>query len=111
MMIGIATDILGLRDSHFSSVTELLYALEQVRNAPPQKIVARVFMAGASANQVLTNVAAHAAEALNEFGRNGGSFGERAKLFAGTWDLWFVQHLDATHRFVVGPQPRQPYMH
>jgi hypothetical protein len=52
MMMGIATDILGLRDSHFSSVTELLYALEQVRDAPPQKIVARVFMAGAAANLI-----------------------------------------------------------
>ena len=109
--MGIATDILGLRDNHFSSVTELLYALEQVRYSPPQKICARIFMAGAAANLVLTNVAAHAAEALNEFGRNGGSFGERAKLFAGTWDLWFVQQLDASHRPVVGPKPRQPYTH
>jgi hypothetical protein len=65
-VLGVATDILGLRDNHFSSVTELLYALEQVRDAPPQKICARIFMAGAAANLVLTNVAAHAAEALSE---------------------------------------------
>jgi hypothetical protein len=64
--MGIATEILGLRDNHFSSVTELLYALEQVCDAPIKKISARVFMAGAAANLVLTNVAAHAAEALSE---------------------------------------------
>jgi hypothetical protein len=64
--MGIATDILGLRDNHFSSVTELLYALEQVCDAPMEKISARVFMAGAAADLVLTNVAAHAAEALSE---------------------------------------------
>ena len=64
--MGIATDILGLRDNHFSSVNELLYALEQVCNAPVDKISARVFLAGAAADLVLTNVAAHAAEALSE---------------------------------------------
>jgi hypothetical protein len=64
--MGIATDILGLRDNHFSSVTELLYALGQVCDAPMEKISARVFMAGAAADLVLTNVAAHAAEALSE---------------------------------------------
>jgi hypothetical protein len=64
--MGIATDILGLRDHHFSSVVELLAALEQVHDAPVGKISARVFLAGEAADIVLTNVAAHAAEALSE---------------------------------------------
>lgn len=64
--MGIATDILGLRDHHFSSVAELLAALEQVLDAPVDKISARVFLAGEAADKVLTNVAAHAAEALSE---------------------------------------------
>jgi hypothetical protein len=65
-IVGIAADILGLRNDHFSSVAELLAALEQVRDAPVDKISARVFLAGAAADLVLTNVAAHAAEALSE---------------------------------------------
>jgi hypothetical protein len=64
--MGIATDILGLRNHHFSSVAELLAALEQVHEAPVDKISARVFLAGEAADVVLTNVAAHAAEALSE---------------------------------------------
>ena len=44
--MGIATDILGLRHHHLSSVAELLAALEQVRDAPVGKILARVFLAG-----------------------------------------------------------------
>src|SRR5580700_9078383 len=65
-IVGIAADILGLRNHHFSSVAQLLAALEQVCDAPVDKISARVFLAGAAANLVLTNVAAHAAEALSE---------------------------------------------
>jgi hypothetical protein len=65
-IVGIAADILGLRNHHFSSVAELLSALDQVCDAPPDKIAARVFLAGAAADLVLTNVAAHAAEALSE---------------------------------------------
>jgi hypothetical protein len=64
--MGIAADILGLRDHHFSSVAELLSALDQVCDAPLDKIEARVFLASAAADLVLTNVAAHAAEALND---------------------------------------------
>ncbi len=64
--MGIARDILGLRNHHFSSVAELLAALEQVCDAPVDKISARVFWADAAADSVLTNVAAHAAEALSE---------------------------------------------
>ena len=55
--MGIAADILGLRNHHFSSVAELLSALEQVCDAPVDKISARVFLAGAAADLVLTNVA------------------------------------------------------
>jgi hypothetical protein len=68
--MGIAADILGLRDQHFSSVAQLLAALEQVCDAPVDKISARVFLAGAAADLVLTNVAAHAAEALSELPTN-----------------------------------------
>jgi len=68
--VGIAADILGLRNHHFSTVTELLAALEQVRDAPVDKIPARVFLAGAAADLVLTNVAAHTAEALSELPTN-----------------------------------------
>ena len=64
--MGVAADILGLRNEHFSSVAELLAALERVSDAPVDKITARVFMAGDAADRVLTNVAAHAAEALSE---------------------------------------------
>jgi hypothetical protein len=64
--MGIAADILALREHHFSSVAELLAALDQVCEAPVDKISARVFLAGAAADLVLTNVAAHAAEAMSE---------------------------------------------
>jgi hypothetical protein len=50
--MGIAADILGLRDRHFSSVSELLAALEQVCDAPVDKISARVFLASAAADLV-----------------------------------------------------------
>jgi hypothetical protein len=68
--MGIAAEILGLRNHHFSSVAELLSALDQVCDAPVDKIAARVFLAGAAADLVLTNVAAHAAEALSELATN-----------------------------------------
>jgi hypothetical protein len=62
----VVTDILNLRESHLSSVTALLAALDQVREAPPDKILARVFLAGEAADLVLTNVAAHVADALGD---------------------------------------------
>jgi len=68
--MGVAADILRLRNNHFSSVAELLAALEQVCDAPVDKISSRVFFAGAAADLVLTNVAAHAAEALGELATN-----------------------------------------
>ena len=64
--MGIAADILALRNHHFSSMAGLLAALELVREAPVDKISARVFLAGEAADLVLTNAAAHAAEALSE---------------------------------------------
>jgi hypothetical protein len=64
--MGIAADILALRNHHFSSVTELLAALDQVCDAPVDKISSRVFLASAAADLVLTNVAAYAAEALSK---------------------------------------------
>jgi hypothetical protein len=63
--MGIATDILGLREHHLSSVTELLAALERVRESPTDKISARAFLASDAADTVLTNIAAHAAEAMS----------------------------------------------
>jgi hypothetical protein len=68
--MGIAAGLLGLREHHFSSVAELLAALDQVCEAPVDKISARVFLAGVAADLVLTNVAAHAAEALSELTSN-----------------------------------------
>jgi hypothetical protein len=68
--MSIAADILALREQHFSSVAELLAALEQVCEAPVDKISARVFLAGAAADLVLTNVAAHASEAISELAAN-----------------------------------------
>jgi len=64
--MSIAADILALREHHLSSVTELLAALDQVYEAPVGKISARVFLAGAAADRVLTNVAAHAAEVMSD---------------------------------------------
>jgi hypothetical protein len=68
--MGVAAGILGLRNHHFSSVAELLSALDQVCDAPVDRIAARVFLASAAADMVLTNVAAHAAEALSELPMN-----------------------------------------
>src|ERR1700730_17578347 len=68
--MGIAADILALREQHFSSVAELLAALEQVCEAPVDKISARVFLAGAAADLVLTNGAPHASEAMSELAAN-----------------------------------------
>ncbi|MGB7435482.1 MAG: hypothetical protein WBR26_10815 [Candidatus Acidiferrum sp.] len=64
--MGIAVELLGLRERHFSSVTALLRAIERVQTASPEKSAGRVFAAVEAADTVLTNVAAHAAEALNE---------------------------------------------
>jgi hypothetical protein len=65
--MNIATEILGLRNKHFSSVVELLAAIERVHDASLDKKPGRVFLAREAADVVLTNVAAHAAEALNQF--------------------------------------------
>jgi hypothetical protein len=43
--MSIASDILALRGQHFSTVAELLAALDQVCEAPVDKISARVFLA------------------------------------------------------------------
>jgi hypothetical protein len=62
--MGIATDILNLRHNQFSSVTTLIAALERLHEAPREKIAARLFQVDEAADFVLTNVAAHAAEAM-----------------------------------------------
>jgi hypothetical protein len=66
-ILSIATEILGLRNKHFSSVEELIAAIERVHEAPLDKKPGRSFLAREAADVVLTNVAAHAAEALNQF--------------------------------------------
>jgi len=62
--MGIATNILNLRHNQLSSVTTLIAALERLQGAPHEKIAARLFQAVEAADNVLTNVAAHAAEAM-----------------------------------------------
>jgi hypothetical protein len=64
--MSITTEILDLRNKHFSSVVELLAAIERVHEAAVDKKPSRVFLAREAADLVLTNVAAHAAEALNQ---------------------------------------------
>ena len=64
--MGIATDILGLRRSRFSSVEKLISALERFHEAPYEKLSARAFFVDEAADLVLTNVAAHAVEAMGE---------------------------------------------
>jgi hypothetical protein len=64
--MGIATDILNLRRSRFSSVETLISALERFHEAPYEKLPARAFYVDQAADLVLTNVAAHAAEAMGE---------------------------------------------
>jgi hypothetical protein len=59
--MGIATDILNLRNNRLSSVTMLISALERFHESPHERTLNRVDEA---ADLVLTNVAAHAAEAL-----------------------------------------------
>jgi hypothetical protein len=62
--MGIATDILNLRHDQLSSVTMLISALERLEDAHHDKVASRLFQAVEAADLVLTNVAAHAAEAL-----------------------------------------------
>jgi len=59
--MGIATEILGLRHDRLSSVTMLLSALERFGE---KKAFNRMFQVEEATDLVLTNVAAHAAEAL-----------------------------------------------
>lgn len=64
--MGIATDILNLRRSRFSSVETLISAIERFHDAPGDKLAARAFYVNEAADLVLTNVAAHAADATGE---------------------------------------------
>ena len=59
--MGIATDILSLRRDRLSSVTMLLSAIERFHEV---RTFNRSFQVNEAADLVLTNVAAHAAEAL-----------------------------------------------
>ena len=64
--MGIANEILNLRESHESSVAALLGALDHFREAPASKRLSREYYVATAVELVLTNVAAHAAEALGE---------------------------------------------
>jgi hypothetical protein len=65
--MGIATEILSLRRNQTSSVEILLGAIEWSRLASEKHFAtARAFAAAEAADIVLSNVAAHAAEAMNE---------------------------------------------
>jgi uncharacterized iron-regulated protein len=65
--MGIATEILSLRRNQASSVKTLLAALDWTRVASEKHFErARAYAAAEAADIVLLNVAAHAAEALNE---------------------------------------------
>ena len=66
-IMGIATEILGLRRNKTSSVKTLLGAIEWTYTAPiGTQSVARAYAAAEAADIVLLNVAVHAAEAMNE---------------------------------------------
>src|ERR1051326_3347844 len=62
--MSIATDILNLRHNKLSSVTILISALERFHDSPHERAHSRLFQVDEAADIVLTNVAAHAAEAL-----------------------------------------------
>jgi hypothetical protein len=62
--MGIASDILNLRDSQFSSVETLIAALERFHDASPENQFKREFLVHKAADIALTNIAAHAGEAI-----------------------------------------------
>ena len=62
--MGIATDVLNLRNNQLSSVTMLISALERFHDSPHDRALNRLFQVDEAADMVLTNVAAHAADAL-----------------------------------------------
>lgn len=62
--MGIATEVLNLRSGKFSSVTTLISALERFHEAPEGKCLSRLFQLDEAADIALTNVAAHAADAM-----------------------------------------------
>ena len=62
--MGIASDILNLRDSQFSSVETLIAALERFHDASPENQFKREFLVHKAADTALTNIAAHAGEAI-----------------------------------------------
>ena len=65
--MSIATELLSLRRNQTSSVEILLGALDWQKSAKDeQHILARGYAVSEAADMVLLNVAAHAADALNE---------------------------------------------
>lgn len=65
--MGIATEILRLRQNQFSSVKALLAALEWEKAAhDDEHVLSRGYAVREAVDIVLLNVAVHAAEALNE---------------------------------------------
>lgn len=69
--MSIATEVLSLRRNQFSSVQTLLSAMEWEKAAQNgEHALSRGFAVSEAADQVLLNVAAHAADALSEPPRN-----------------------------------------
>ena len=65
--MSVVTEILGLRRNQFSSMTALLSAIERYWTTQcDEHVLGRKYAVFEAADMLLTNVAAHAAEALNE---------------------------------------------
>jgi hypothetical protein len=65
--MSVVTEILGLRQNQFSSMTTLLSAIERRKDAYTiDRLLRRSYAVTEAADALLTNVAAHCAEALSE---------------------------------------------
>ena|SRR5215467_404673 len=65
--MSVVTEILSLRQNHFSSMMTLISAIDRHRAAhSDEQILGRSYAVLEAADMLLTNVAAHAAEAFDE---------------------------------------------
>jgi len=76
--MGIAADVLALRQNQFSSVITLVSALQRLREASAENRAVREFQVYDAADVALTNIAAHTGEAMVAFQSGGRT--ERANL-------------------------------
>lgn len=93
--MGIATDILNLRSSQFSSVTTLMAAIDRFLEAPEGKGHFRLFQLEEATDIALTNIAAHAAEAMTALQPNSGRMARAISVRR------------TRHRFDSGPSTSQ----